>query len=98
MKLLAAIIGLLLSPTVAFALSEGLRKTLANTFGWGGVGNKIVILMVIAVGSWVAEMVAGAIGKGNFCAVIKIVATFLAIILVIGVALDLLDHVSNIFL
>ena len=97
MKYIAAITGLLLSPTVAFALSEGLRNTMANTFGWGGVGNKIVILMVIAVGSWVAEMVAGAVGKGNFCAVIKIVATFLAIILVIGVALDLLDHVSRIF-
>jgi len=96
--ILAAIIGLLLSPTVSFALSEGLRNTLSNTFGWGGIGNKIVILMVLAVGSWVAEMVANACGKGNIATIIKVATIFTAIILVIGVALDLLDHISNIFI
>ena len=97
MRIMAAILGILLSPTIAFAMSEGLTNTLSKTFGWGGIGNKIVILMVIAVGSWVAEMVTNAVGKGNIGQIIKVVSIFLAIILVIGVALDVLDHISRIF-
>ena len=98
MKYIAAIIGLLLSPTMAFALSENLQNTMRKTFGLSGVGSVIVVLMVLAVGSAVAEHVTGAFGKSYYTTIIKIVSTFIAIIIFVGVALKLLDSISNIFM
>jgi len=97
-RLIAAIMGLLLSPTISFALSKNLEDTMRKTFGWGGIGSVIVVLLVLAVGSSIAEHVSGAFGKGYYSTIIKIISTFLAIIIFVGVALKLLDSISKIFM
>jgi len=61
-----------------------------EVFGPGKPGFVIVTLVVLGVGSWLAEMITTAIGKGNISAMIRTGTTIAAILAVIGVAWTLL--------
>lgn len=66
-----------------------------QAFGPSSPGFVIVILVVLAVGSWLGEMITTAIGKGQFSAMIKTGSYIAAIITVIGVAWKLLALFFN---
>jgi len=59
-------------------------------FGPSSPGFVIVILVMLGVGSWLAEMITGAIGKGQISGMIKTATTIAAILCVISVAWQLL--------
>lgn len=63
----------------------------AQVFGPSKPGFVIIMLVVLAVGSWLGEMITGAIGKGQISAMIRTGTTISAILAVISVAWQLLN-------
>lgn len=61
-----------------------------QVFGPGSPGFVIISLVTLGVGSWLAEMITTAIGKGNISAMIRTGTTIAAILSVIAVAWTLL--------
>ena len=59
-------------------------------FGPSSPGFVIIILVMLGVGSWLAEMITGAIGKGQISGMIRTGTTIAAILAVIKVAWELL--------
>jgi len=59
-------------------------------FGPSSPGFVIVILVMLGVGSWLAEMITSAVGKGQISAMIRTGTTIAAILAVISVAWQLL--------
>lgn len=60
-------------------------------FGPSSPGFVILILVMLGVGSWLAEMIMGAFGKGHISAMIKTATTIAAILCVVTVAWQLLS-------
>lgn len=63
----------------------------AEVFGPSKPGFVIVLLVVLAVGSWLGEMITGAIGKSQISGMIRTGTTIVAILAVISVAWQLLN-------
>lgn len=66
-----------------------------QAFGPSSPGFVIILLLMLAVGSWLAEMIASAIGKGQFAAMIRTGSLIAAIISVVAVAWKLLTLFFN---
>ena len=64
-------------------------------FGPSSPGFVIVILVMLGVGSWLAEMITSAVGKGQISSFIKTATTIAAILCVIKVAWQLLEKFFN---
>jgi hypothetical protein len=64
-------------------------------FGPSSPGFVIIILVMLGVGSWLAEMITGAIGKGQISTMIRTATTIAAIISVVTVAWKLLNLFFN---
>lgn len=62
----------------------------AAAFGPSAPGFVIVILVMLGVGSWLAEMITSAVGKGQISAMIRTATTIVAILAVVAVAWQLL--------
>ncbi len=62
-----------------------------EVFGPSKPGFVIVLLVVLAVGSWLGEMITGASGKGQISSMIRTGTTIVAILAVISVAWQLLN-------
>lgn len=62
----------------------------AAAFGPSSPGFVILILVMLGVGSWLAEMITTAVGKGHISNLIKTVTTIAAILFVLTVAWQLL--------
>ena len=62
----------------------------AAAFGPSSPGFVILILVMLGVGSWLAEMITSAVGKGQITAMIKTGTTIAAILCVIKVAWQLI--------
>ena len=61
-----------------------------EVFGPGKPGFVIVVLVVLAVGSWLGEMITTSVGKGQISAMIRTGTQIAAILAVIAVAWKLL--------
>lgn len=66
-----------------------------QAFGPNSPGFVILLLVMLAVGSWLAEMITSAIGKGQFSAMIRTGSLIAAIISVVTVAWKLLNIFFN---
>lgn len=62
-----------------------------KAFGVNSPGFVIVILVMLAVGSWLGEMITSAIGKGQITAMIRTGTLLAAILSVIAVAWQLIS-------
>jgi uncharacterized membrane protein YdbT with pleckstrin-like domain len=67
-----------------------MAEAAARAFGPSAPGFVIVLLVVLAVGSWLGEMITSAIGKGQISAMIRTGTLIAAILAVISVAWQLL--------
>ena len=89
MRLLAVIIGLLLSPSLCWA------GVAADTLR--GVGMPIVQLMVLCTFSWIMQYITSALGYGQVAGMVKIITIFTAIAMVIGTVWSAIAKVSGFF-
>lgn len=64
-------------------------------FGPSSPGFVILILVMLGVGSWLAEMITSAVGKGQISAMIRTGTTIAAILAVVSVAWQLLTKFFN---
>ncbi|MDQ7094282.1 hypothetical protein REC12_11845 [Desulfosporosinus sp. PR] len=67
----------------------------AAAFGPSSPGFVIVVLVMLGVGSWLAEMITTSIGKGQISAMIRTGSLIAAIISVVMVAWKLLNLFFN---
>ncbi|EGW36437.1 hypothetical protein [Desulfosporosinus sp. OT] len=67
-----------------------MAQAAAAAFGPNAPGFVIVILVMLGVGSWLAEMITSAVGKGQISAMIRTGTTIAAILAVVAVAWQLL--------
>ncbi len=72
-----------------------MAQAAAQAFGFGQPGFVILLLLMYAVGSWLAELIAGAVNKPNIAAMIKTGSYIAAIIAVVQVAWQLLTLFFN---
>lgn len=68
-----------------------MAEAAARAFGPSSPGFVILLLVMLAVGSWLGEMITSAIGKGQITAMIRTGTTIAAILAVITVAWQLID-------
>lgn len=66
-----------------------------QVFGPSQPGFVIIVLVVLAVGSWLGEMITTAIGKGQISAMIRVGTQIASILAVIAVAWKLLNIFFN---
>lgn len=64
-------------------------------FGIGKPGFVIIVLVVLAIGSWIAELITTAINKAQITAMIRTGTQIASILAVIGVAWKLLTIFFN---
>lgn len=62
----------------------------AQVFGPSSPGFVILSLVMLAIVSWLGELLAGAVNKGQIAAMIRTGTTIVAILLVLNVAIQLL--------
>ena len=62
-----------------------------KVFGPSSPGFVVIALVMLAVGSWLGEMITSAVGKGQITAMIRTGSLIASILLVIGVAWQLLS-------
>lgn len=67
-----------------------------QTFGPGGPASILIQLMLIAVVTWLLSYIASAAGKGNISNMINVVATFICIGIIAGVAWNTIMTVAKI--
>lgn len=67
-----------------------MAEAAVQAFGPGKPGFVIVLLVMLAVGSWLGEMISTAVGKGQISALIRTVSYIVAILAVVSVAWQLL--------
>jgi uncharacterized membrane protein YdbT with pleckstrin-like domain len=60
-------------------------------FGPSSPGFVILVLVMLGVGSWLAEMITSAFGKGQISAMIRTSTTIAAILCVVAVAWQLIS-------
>ncbi|WP_041272375.1 hypothetical protein [Desulfitobacterium hafniense] len=63
----------------------------AQVFGPSSPGFIILSLVLLAVVSWLGELIAGAVNKGQIAMMIRTGTTIVAILMVLGVAIQLLS-------
>lgn len=68
-----------------------MAEAAARAFGPSSPGFVIILLVMLAVGSWLGEMITSAIGKGQITAMIRTGTLIAAILSVIAVAWQLLS-------
>lgn len=61
-----------------------------NVFGIGQPGFVIIVLVMLGVGSWLGELILGALNKGQVAGMVRTATTIVAILAVVGVAWQLL--------
>ena len=61
-----------------------------HVFGFGQPGFVIIVLVMLGVGSWLGEMILGAVNKAQIGGMVRTATTIVAILAVIGVAWQLL--------
>ena len=61
-----------------------------NVFGFGQPGFVIIVLVMLGVGSWLGEMILGAVNKAQVAGMVRTATTIVAILSVVGVAWQLL--------
>lgn len=87
---------ILLTPSTAHAaLSEGMKKMMSETFGVGGDGFAISIIVMIAIGSWILESVARIIGKPNHANWAKSLSEFSALGIFVASALAVISGILS---
>lgn len=62
-----------------------------QVFGPSSPGFVIIVLVVLAIGSWLGEMIATAVGKSNISTMIRTGTQIAAILSVVAVAWKLLN-------
>lgn len=67
-----------------------MAQAASAAFGPSSPGFVIVILVMLGVGSWLAEMITGAVGKGQISTMIRTGTTIAAILAVVKIAWQLL--------
>jgi hypothetical protein len=72
-----------------------MAQAAAQAFGVGQPGFVILLLLVYAIASWLAELIAGAVNKPNIGAMIKTASYIAAIIAVVQVTWQLLTLFFN---
>jgi hypothetical protein len=60
-------------------------------FGPSSPGFVILLLVLMAVTSWLGEMISSAIGKGQISAMIRTASLIASILMVVGIAFQLLS-------
>ncbi|MHB8077403.1 MAG: hypothetical protein ACYDGZ_27150 [Desulfosporosinus fructosivorans] len=68
-----------------------MAEAATRAFGPSSPGFVIILLVMLAVGSWLGEMITSSIGKGQFSAMIRTGSLIAAILAVITVAWQLLS-------
>jgi len=61
-----------------------------EVFGPGKPGFVIIILVMLGVGSWLGELILGAVNKGQVAGMLRTATTIVAILAVVAVAWQLL--------
>lgn len=61
-----------------------------EVFGFGKPGFSILILVMLAIASWLGKLISGAVGEGQMSMLIRTVTQISAILVVIKVAWELL--------
>lgn len=72
-----------------------MAELVKEVFGFGKPGFVIVVLVMLAVGSWLDEMITTAINKGGVTQLIRTGTQIAAILAVVGVAWKLLSKFFN---
>lgn len=68
-----------------------MAEAAARAFGPSSPGFVILLLVMFAVGSWIAEMITSAIGKGQITAMIRTATTIASILAVLVIAWQLIS-------
>jgi len=61
-----------------------------QVFGYGQPGFVIITLVMLGVGSWLGELILGAVNKGQVAGMVRTATTIVAILAVVVVAWQLL--------
>jgi uncharacterized membrane protein YdbT with pleckstrin-like domain len=68
-----------------------MAEAAVRAFGPSAPGFVIVVLVMLAVGSWLGEMISTAVGKGQITALIRTGSYIVAILAVVSVAWQLIS-------
>ncbi|HBV85740.1 MAG TPA: hypothetical protein DEF42_03575 [Desulfosporosinus sp.] len=68
-----------------------MAEAAVQVFGFGRPGFVIIVLVMLGVGSWLGELILGAVNKGQIGAMLKTVTTIVAILSMLTVAWQLLE-------
>lgn len=86
----------LLTPVPAYAVvSEGMKSMMVETFGSGGKGFAISLIIILAIGSWIFEAVARAIGKSNHANWAKSLSDFTGLGIFVASALAIISGILS---
>ena len=67
-----------------------MAEAAAQVFGYGRPGFVIIVLVMLGVGSWLGELILGAVNKGQVANMLRTATTIVAILSVVAVAWQLL--------
>jgi len=73
-----------------------MKELAYQTFKFGGPGGVLLQLMLLAVVSWLASFIAGAVNNGRIASMINVSATFISLTLVANLAWKAIQAVATI--